>query len=198
MMVDSLPDHMPKRFSTERVSIVRILSTSIFNNECSGRKGMLAVLSSTMTACRSWMLECCNEWCWCPNSGLLFGCLRRLRVGGSRLIASSRSASQSGDESNCVGCRSHQRSISQASRVDSRDGVKGEVGCVLGQRVDRLGVRGVGTGQEVNGRSAGFVLLAMETARTGVGRDGGAARLDAKMEAPRNLEPVPAKKPKLL
>lgn len=44
MLVGRVPDHMPKRSSTERVSMVCILSTSIFNNECCGRKGMVEVV----------------------------------------------------------------------------------------------------------------------------------------------------------
>lgn len=42
-----VPDHMPKRFSTERVSMVCIFSTSMLSSECFGRKGILAVLIST-------------------------------------------------------------------------------------------------------------------------------------------------------
>lgn len=38
----SIPDHMPNKSSTDRVSMVCIMSTSIFNNECRGRKGMIA------------------------------------------------------------------------------------------------------------------------------------------------------------
>lgn len=40
-MVAIVPDHIPKRSSTERVSMVCILSTSIMTNECWGRKGMM-------------------------------------------------------------------------------------------------------------------------------------------------------------
>ena len=42
-MVALVPDHIPKRSSTERVSIVCILSTSIMTNECWGRKGMMNI-----------------------------------------------------------------------------------------------------------------------------------------------------------
>ena len=41
---ENIPDHMPNNCSTDRVSMVCILSTSILTNECSGRKGMAADL----------------------------------------------------------------------------------------------------------------------------------------------------------
>lgn len=37
-------DQIPKRFSTDLVSMVEILSTSTRNNECSGRNGIATVV----------------------------------------------------------------------------------------------------------------------------------------------------------